>query len=108
MKTLYAAVLGLMLGSALALGTLTVSSCKTLGPLPPNLPTDVASAVSCVATALISGGSALAGCEVQFTPALIADALQILIHSTFGAQHPEAIPVMQARLLQYRIAGTSQ
>jgi hypothetical protein len=71
--------------------------------VPPNAPTDVENAISCVTGALLSGGD-LTACITQYGPALVADALQILIHSTFGKEHPELLPKMQAKLVAMKAA----
>jgi len=99
MKSVYAAIIGLLFGSAVALGSL--EACHP-GPIPPNTPADVLNALACVVPALISGGTAIDACAISSTPALVADALQILIHSTFGAAHPDLIPRMTERMGAYR------
>jgi hypothetical protein len=72
-------------------------------PLPPNTPADVSGAVECVTTALLTTGIAgVASCAITWGPALVADALQMLLASSFAASHPELVPAMQAKLTELR------
>jgi hypothetical protein len=89
---------------------LLIALCLTVGAAcngvtaPPNTPVDVENAIGCVTTALLGGGGAgsLVGCVAQYGPALIADIVSTLLHSSFAAKHPELVPAMQARLSELR------
>jgi hypothetical protein len=91
---------------SLALASLTVggfaaatSGCKNFNPQPPpNTPADVTGAIDCVTTALLSNGD-IGQCILTYGPALIADAIQTLLHSQFAKDHPELTPIMKDRLL---------
>jgi hypothetical protein len=76
----------------------STSACNK--PLPPNTPVDVTNALDCVVSALLTGNpAAIAGCIVTYGPALVADALQMLLASPqFAVEHPEAIPLAKAQL----------
>ena len=57
---------------------------------PPNTPGDVGAAVACVMTDMIAGNPPT-DCVAVYGEQLVADALQILLHSkNFGEEHPEA------------------
>jgi hypothetical protein len=72
------------------------SACIKASDIPSNTPADIKGATDCVVTAVLSGGS-LGGCLVEFGPALVADIVQTLLHSTqFKAAHPEAVPLLEA------------
>lgn len=80
----------------------TVLACNK--PLPPNTPADISGAEECVTTALLTGGgiAAVAGCVVTWGPALVADALQMLLDSSFATAHPELVPAMRSKLTELR------
>jgi hypothetical protein len=72
-------------------------------PLPPNTPADVSGAIECVTSALLTTGiPGLSGCVITWGPALVADALQILLASKFATEHPELVPAMNAKILELR------
>lgn len=94
---------------SLALASLTVggfaattTGCKNFTPQPPpNAPADVTGAIDCVTTALLSNGD-LGQCILTYGSALIADALQTLLHSQFATSHPELVPLLKDRLFTVR------
>jgi hypothetical protein len=105
MKSLFAhGLVGALAGVVVIIGLMvTPASCTSL-VAPPNMPVDVQNAIGCVTAALLGGGGvgSLVGCIAQYGPALIADVLSTLLHSSFATAHPELVPVMNARLVETR------
>lgn len=77
--------------------SLAATSC-TKGPIvvPPNAPADVEGALACVTAAILAAQN-LDDCILKYGPALVADAIQTLLHSKqFAADHPDMTPVLLA------------
>jgi len=65
--------------------------------VPPNTPGDVGAAVACVMVDVIAGNPPT-DCVALYGEQLVADALQILLHSkNFGEEHPEATAYTRAQ-----------
>jgi hypothetical protein len=84
-------------GFGIALLTAALAACGTFQPkVPPNAPADVENAIACVTAGVLSGNG-LGECITKYGPALVADAIQMLLNSTqFKAAHPDLVPVLEA------------
>jgi hypothetical protein len=82
---------------AVALSGVLSVACGTFQPnIPPNTPADVEGAIACVTAAVLSG-SGLGECLAKYGPALVADAIQMLLNSTqFKSEHPDLVPVLES------------
>ena len=84
-------------GMAMLVAALGTTSCAAFQNAPPSTPADIENAVACVTAAVLSGSN-LGGCIAQYGPALVADAIQMLLHSKqFTAEHPELRGTLEAR-----------
>lgn len=85
---------GGIIAVAAAIAGASIACGKTL---PPNTPADVQSALDCVAAAVLAG-TGLADCILKYGPALIADALQLLLNS-------KTLTIEQSNFARGQLAG---
>lgn len=92
-----------LFGAALLAATIGASAvaCHSAVTLPPNTPTDVAGALSCVFTDLL-GGTSLAPCIAEYGSALVQDAIQAFLDSSEAQQNPTAAAYARNQLAELK------
>lgn len=76
-------------------------ACSSAVTLPPNTPSDVAGALSCVFTDLLAETS-LAPCITQYGPALVQDAIQAFLDSSEASSNPVAAAYARNQLAELK------
>lgn len=92
-----------LFGAALLAATIGASAvaCHSAITLPPNTPTDVAGALSCVFTDLLAETS-LAPCIAEYGTALVQDAIQAFLDSSEAASNPVAAAYARNQLAKLK------